>query len=97
MLTNEDLRRSGATSPPEALRLAPGLHVARIDAGSWAIGARGFGTRFSNGLRVLADGRSVYSPLFSGVFWDLQDVVLADVERIEVICDPAARCGARTR
>jgi iron complex outermembrane receptor protein len=70
VVTREDIRRSGATSLPAALRLVPGLQVARIDASKWAISARGFNNRFANKLLVLIDGRSVYSPLFSGVFWE---------------------------
>jgi iron complex outermembrane receptor protein len=90
VLTREDLRRSGATTIPEALRLVPGLQVARIDANKWAISARGFNGRFANKLLVLLDGRTVYTPLFSGVLWDVQDTLLEDVERIEVIRGPGA-------
>ena len=90
VITSEDLRRSGATSIPEALRMVPGLQVARIDANKWAISARGFNGRFANKLLVLIDGRSVYTPLFSGVFWDVQDTLIEDVERIEVIRGPGA-------
>lgn len=89
VITNEDIRRSGATSVPEALRLAPNLQVARVDASQYAITARGFNSTTANKLQVLIDGRSVYTPLFSGVFWDAQDVMLEDVERIEVISGPA--------
>jgi iron complex outermembrane receptor protein len=85
-----DIRRSGARSIPEALRLAPNLQVARVDARNYAITARGFNTTLQNKLLVLIDGRSVYSPLFSGVFWEAQDVVLEDIERIEVISGPGA-------
>jgi iron complex outermembrane receptor protein len=85
VVTGEEIRRSGATSLPEALRLAPNLQVARGDARNYAITARGFNSVLENKLLVLIDGRTVYSPLFSGVFWDAQDVVLADVDRIEVI------------
>src|ERR1700692_4510438 len=85
VITSEDIRRSGATSLPEALRLAPNLQVARISASEYAISARGFNGTAANKLLVLIDGRSVYSPLFSGVFWDVQDVMLEDIERIEVI------------
>ena len=90
VITSEDIRRAGATSIPEALRLAPGLHVARIDSNKWAITARGFNRQFSNKLLVLFDGRSVYTPLFSGVYWDSQDYILEDIERIEVIRGPGA-------
>src|SRR6202022_4324211 len=85
VITQEDFRRSGATSIPEALRMVPGLQVARIDENKWAIRGRGFNGRFANKLLVLIDGRSVYVPLFSGVYWNIQDVVLEDVAMIEVI------------
>lgn len=88
VITSEDIRRSGATSLPEALRLAPNLQVARISANEYAISARGFNSTAANKLLVLIDGRSVYSPLFSGVFWDVQDVMIEDIERIEVISGP---------
>src|SRR5882757_1704751 len=90
VITQDDIRRSGATSIPEALRLAPGLEVARIDQNKWAIGSRGFNGRFDNKLLVLIDGRSVYTPLFSGVYWNVEDVMLEDVDRIEVIRGPGA-------
>ena len=90
VITQEDIHRSGATSIPEALRMVPGLEVARIDENKWAIGSRGFNGRFDNKLLVLIDGRSVYTPLFSGVYWNVQDVVLEDVDRIEVIRGPGA-------
>ena len=79
------------------LRLATGLAVARVDTTTWAISARGFNSTAANKLLVLIDGRSVYTPLFSGVFWDVQDTLLADVDRIEVIRGPGATCGAPTR
>lgn len=88
VLTQEDIRRSGATSIPELLRLVPGVEVARIDSDKWAIGVRGFGSRLSRSLLVLIDGRSVYTPLFAGVYWEVQDTLLEDVERIEVIRGP---------
>src|SRR6185369_14049214 len=88
VITTEDIRRSGATSLPEALRLAPNLQVAQVSASGYAISARGFNNSSANKLLVLIDGRSVYTPLFSGVFWDVQDVMLEDVERIEVISGP---------
>ncbi|TMH17911.1 MAG: TonB-dependent receptor, partial [Betaproteobacteria bacterium] len=84
------IRRSGATRLPEALRLAPNLEVARSSASSYAISARGFNNTAANKLLVLIDGRIVYTPLFSGLFWDAQDVMLEDVERIEVISGPGA-------
>jgi iron complex outermembrane receptor protein len=90
VITGADIRRAGVTTLPEALRLAPNLQVARVDARNYAVTARGFSSAFENKLLVLVDGRTVYSPLFSGVFWDVQDVVLEDVERIEVISGPGA-------
>lgn len=88
VITNEMIRRSGATCIPEALRMSPGLDVARVNSSSWAITCRGFNNMFANKLLVLIDGRTVYSPSFSGTYWDMQDVVLEDVERIEVIRGP---------
>jgi len=90
VITNEDIRRSGVTNIPDALRMVPGVTVARIDSSKWAITARGFNGRFARKLLVLIDGRSAYSPLFSGVFWDVQDTMLEDIERIEVIRGPGA-------
>lgn len=90
VITGEDIRRSGATSLPEALRLAPNLQVARVNARNYAIAARGFNGVLANKLLVMIDGRTVYSPLFSGVFWDAQDVLLEDVERIEVVSGPGS-------
>jgi iron complex outermembrane recepter protein len=88
IITAEDIRRSGATSLPEALRLAPNLQVAQVNGSQWAISARGFNNVLANKLLVLIDGRVVYTPLFAGVFWDVQDALLADIERIEVISGP---------
>src|SRR5258708_20051984 len=85
VITAEDIRRSGATSLPEALRIAPNLEVARVNANSYSISARGFNNTAGNKLLVLIDGRAVYTPFFSGVFWDVQDGVLPDVDPIEVI------------
>lgn len=90
VITADDIRRSGARSVPEALRLAPNLEVAQINARDWAISARGFSARTANKLLVLIDGRTVYTPLFAGVFWEVQDVLLEDIERIEVISGPGA-------
>ena len=90
VVTNEMIRRSGARTIPDALRLVPGVQVARIDANKWAVTIRGFNGRYANKLLVQIDGRSVYTPLFAGVYWDVQDVVLEDVDRIEVIRGPGA-------
>jgi iron complex outermembrane receptor protein len=88
VITQEDIRRSGATSIPEALRLADNLQVAQKNSHDWAISARGFNTALANKLLVMIDGRTVYTPLYSGVFWDVQDYVLADIDHIEVISGP---------
>jgi len=90
VITQEEIRRSGLTTVAELLRLAPGLHVARIDSSGWAVTARGFNGRFAGKMLVLVDGRSVYTPLFSGVFWEMQDLVVDDIDRIEVIRGPGA-------
>jgi iron complex outermembrane receptor protein len=88
VITGEDIRRSGATNIPAALRLAPGVEVARIDANKWSIGIRGFGSRLTRSVLVLIDGRTVYTPLFDGTYWEVQDVLMDDIERIEVIRGP---------
>ena len=90
VVTSESIRRSGATSIPQALRDVPGLHVAQIDSQKWAISSRGFNGRYNNKLLVLMDGRTLYSPIFSGVYWEVQDTLMADIERIEVIRGPSA-------
>ncbi len=90
IITQEDIRRSGATSIPEALRMAPGLEVAQLDAWHWAISSRGFNFRLANKLLVLMDGRTVYNPSFTGVSWNVQDTMMEDIERIEVIRGPGA-------
>jgi iron complex outermembrane receptor protein len=90
VITDDDIRRLGITSIPEALRLVPGLDVARIGANQWAISARGFNLQYANKLLVLVDGRSVYTPSFGGVYWDSQDTILEDLDRIEVIRGPGA-------
>ncbi len=90
VISASDIRRSGAATLPEVLRLAPNLHVAQADARNYAITARGLSSTLENKLLVLIDGRSIYSPLFSGVFWDMHDLMLDDVERIEVISGPGA-------
>src|SRR5271169_1154315 len=88
VITQEDIRRSGARNIPDLLRMVPGLDVAQINANSWAISSRGFNLQFADKLLVLIDGRAVYTPLFGGVNWDTQDVPLEDIERIEVIRGP---------
>lgn len=88
VITERAIRRSGATTLPEALRIAPNLQVARVNAGSYAISARGFNSPFSNKLLAMIDGRTIYTPLFSGVFWDAQDVMLEDLDRVEVVSGP---------
>ncbi|MGA2879301.1 MAG: TonB-dependent receptor [Bryobacteraceae bacterium] len=88
VITQEDIRRSGATNIPDLLRMVPGVNVAQIDASNWAISIRGFNDRYADKVLVLIDGRSVYSPDFGGVEWDEQDVPLEDIERIEVIRGP---------
>ncbi|MCG8589452.1 MAG: TonB-dependent receptor plug domain-containing protein, partial [Proteobacteria bacterium] len=88
VVTAEDIKRSGVRTVPEALRMVPGVHVARMSGTRWAISVRAFNGVFAAKLLVLIDGRSVYTPLFSGTYWDAQDVVLEDVDRIEVIRGP---------
>src|SRR5579864_3749532 len=88
VLTQDDIRSSGATSIPEVLRLVPGVEVARINSNQWSVNIRGLGSGFSKAVLVLIDGRSVYTPLYAGVYWDVQNVLLDDVERIEVIRGP---------
>jgi iron complex outermembrane receptor protein len=90
VVTSEDIRRMGATSIPEALRFVPGVQVARIDASKWAVSVRGFNGRFSNKLLALIDGRPIYSTLFSSVFWEMYDIPMDDVDRIEVVRGPGA-------
>ncbi len=90
VITPEMIRRTGATTFPEILRMVPGMDVARIDSNKWAVSARGFNDRFASKLLVQVDGRAVYNPIFSGVLWDSQDYVLADIERIEVVRGPGA-------
>jgi iron complex outermembrane recepter protein len=90
VISQDDIRRSGAENIPDLLRMVPGLDVAQIDAGKWAISARGFNGQYSNKLLVLIDGRTVYTPIFAGVFWDSQNVPLDTIERIEVIRGPGA-------
>src|SRR5262249_48797439 len=88
VLTREDIARSGATNIPDLLRLVPGIDVAQISSDKWAIGIRGFQGYLSKAVLVLIDGRSVYTPLFAGVYWEMQDTLIEDIERIEVIRGP---------
>jgi iron complex outermembrane recepter protein len=85
VITQDEIRRSGVTSIADALRLAPGVEVGRLSSTTWAVGIRGLQNNFSKTVLVLIDGRSVYTPLFAGVYWDVQDLVLDDIDRIEVI------------
>ena len=88
VVTAEDIRRVGARSVPEALRVVPGVQVGRINGSTWSVSIRGFGSRFSNKLLVLIDGRSIYTPLFSGVHWDAVDLPMDTIDRIEVVRGP---------
>ncbi len=88
VITGDEIRRSGATTIPDALRLAPGVEVARIDGSKWSVGIRGFGTRLSRDVLVLIDGRTVYTPLVAGTYWEVQDTLMEDIDRIEVIRGP---------
>lgn len=90
VITSDDIQRFGFTSIMEIFRMVPGMEVARIDANKWAISCRGFNNRFANKLLVLIDGQSIYTSMFSGVFWEIQDLLLEDIERIEVIRGPGA-------
>jgi iron complex outermembrane receptor protein len=88
VITSDEIRRSPARTIPQLLRSVPGVDVARVDASQWAIGIRGFTSTLSRAMLVLIDGRSVYNPLFAGTYWDVQDVLLEDIERIEIIRGP---------
>jgi iron complex outermembrane receptor protein len=88
VITQEDIQRSGATNIPDVLRMVPGMDVAQIDGNTWAISARGLNGEFSNELLVMVDDRNVYTPTFGGVFWDVVDFPLENIERIEVIRGP---------
>jgi iron complex outermembrane recepter protein len=90
VITQDDIRRSGLTSIPDLLRMVPGMDVAQINGSNWAVSSRGFNSRFSTKLLVLIDGRSVYTPLYGGVWWDVQDALMEDIDRIEVIRGPGA-------
>jgi iron complex outermembrane receptor protein len=90
VISQEDIRRSGATNIPDVLRMVPGVEVAQIDSSTWAVTIRGFNQRYSNKVLVMVDGRSVYTPTFSGVYWDQIDLPLEDIDRIEVIRGPGA-------
>ncbi len=88
VITGDEIRRSGALSIPEALQLAPGVEVARIDGNKWSVGIRGFSSRLSRSVLVLIDGRTVYTTFFAGTYWEVQDTVMDDIDRIEVIRGP---------
>jgi len=90
VITQEDIRRSGATNIPDLLRIVPGVQVAQVNANKWAISARGLNDLYSNELLVLIDGRTVYTPTFGGVFWDVLDLPLDDIQQVEVIRGPGS-------
>ncbi len=90
VINQDEIKRSGATTIPEILRMAPGVHVARIDSNKWSVSIRGFSDIFANDLLVMIDGRSIYNLLFGGVYWDVQDTMIEDIERVEVIRGPGA-------
>lgn len=90
VVTQDDIKRTGAQNIPEALRYVPGLDVAQVDSSQWAVTARGFNDIFADKLLVMQDGRSIYTPLFSGVFWDVQGTMMEDIDRIEVVRGPGA-------
>src|SRR5580704_331994 len=90
VITQEAIRRSGMTAVPDLLRMVPGLQVGQMQGGSWGVSARGFNSQNSDKMLVLIDGRSIYSPIDKGVFWDEQDILLEDIERIEVVRGPGA-------
>ena len=96
VITQEMIQRSACNNVFDLLRLVPGLEVARMDDHSYAITSRGFNGQFANKLLVLVDGRTVYTPVFAGVYWDTQDIPLDDIDHIEVIRDPARPSGDRT-
>ena len=88
VITNQDIQNSGATTIPEALRLAPGVEVAQIDSHQWSVGMRGFGSNLTRDILVLIDGRTVYTTLLAGTYWEVQNVMLQDVDHIEIIRGP---------
>ncbi|MEM7235626.1 MAG: TonB-dependent receptor, partial [Planctomycetota bacterium] len=88
VVTGEDIRRTGSTNIPDALRYVPGIQVGRINASTWAIGTRGFNNEFTNKLLTMMDGRSIYTPVFGGTYWDANDTLMEDIDRIEVVRGP---------
>lgn len=90
VITQDDIRHSAATTIPELLRMVPGVQVAQVDGTTWAVSIRGFNGNYANKLLVMIDGRSVYTPLYGGVFWDVQDLLFENIERIEVIRGPGS-------
>src|SRR5580700_11618625 len=90
VINQDDIRHSGAANIPDLLRMVPGVEVAQINGNAWAVTIRGFNQRYSNKVLVLVDGRSVYAPGFSGVYWDQIDMPLEDIDRVEVIRGPGA-------
>jgi iron complex outermembrane receptor protein len=97
LVTGDDIRRAGVTTLADAVALADGVHVARFNNGTWSVAARGFAAVAANKMLVMVDGRTVYSPLFTGVFWNALDYELEDVDRIEVVRGPGATLWGRRR
>ena len=94
VLTRDDLHRAGVRYLSEALRLADGVYVGRFDGRTWVVNSRGLAINGANKMQMMIDGRSIYSPLFSGIFWDAQDLLIDDIDRIEIIRGPGRACGA---
>jgi len=88
VISQDDIRRSGATTLPDVFRGVPGMQVAQVDANKWAVSIRGFNNRFATKTLVMIDGRTIYTPLFSGVYWNMHDMMLDDIERIEIVRGP---------
>ena len=85
VITQDDIGRSGLRTLPEILRLVPGMHVARIDGNKWAVASRRAPSRYAGDMLILMDGRTLYNPLFGGTYWDIQDTVIEDIERMKQV------------
>jgi iron complex outermembrane receptor protein len=91
VITREDIRSSGVSNLPDFFRMVPGMQVAQVSANEWGVSARGFNSHFADKMLVLIDGRSIYSEIYSGVFWDQNDLLLEDIDRIEIIRGPGGK------